>query len=76
MPHEPQRRPWDNAPKERFYRSLKCELTHHRRYQTRKQARREVFEYSEVFYNRPRLHSSLGYLSPAAFEAQTTAQTT
>jgi len=39
--------PWDNAPKESFYRSLKCELTH-RRYHTREQARREVFEYIEV----------------------------
>lgn len=67
--------PWDNAPKESFYRSLKCELTH-RRYHTREQARREVFEYIEVFYNRQRLHSSLGYLAPAAFEAQSAAQAT
>ena len=67
--------PWDNAPQESFYRSLKCELTH-QRYHTREQARRKVFEYIEVFYNRQRLHSSLGYLSPAAFEAQSPAPAT
>lgn len=59
--------PWDNAPQESFYRSLKCELTH-RRHQTHAQARREVFDYIEVFYNRQRLHSALGYQSPVAFE--------
>ena len=41
---------------------------HHRDYQTRDEARRDIFEYIEVFYNRRRLHSTLGYLSPAQFE--------
>jgi transposase InsO family protein len=65
--------PWDNAPQESFYGSLKGELTHHR-HASRAQARREVFEYLEVFYNRQRLHSSLGYLSPVAFESQRAAK--
>ena len=46
------------------------ELVHHRRYQTRKQARREITEYIEIFYNRQRRQSRLGYLSPAAFAQQ------
>ena len=65
--------PWDNAPQESFYGSLKGALTHDR-HASRAQARREVFEYIEVFYNRPRLHSSLGYLSPVAFEKQPAAK--
>ena len=67
---------WDNAPKESFFATLKGELAHHWSRPPREQARREVFEYLEVFYNRQRLHSSLGYLSPAAFEAHTAAQAT
>lgn len=59
---------WDNAPMESFYGTLKCELTYRWKHQPREQARREVFEYIEVFYNRQRLHSSLGYQAPAAFE--------
>jgi len=59
---------WDNAPMESFYSTLKCELTHLWKRQPREQARREVFDYLEVFYNRQRLHSSLGYQAPAAFE--------
>ena len=64
---------WDNAPKESFFGTLKCELGQNR-HPTREQARREVFDYIEVFYNRQRLHSSLGYQAPAAFE-MTTAKT-
>lgn len=60
---------WDNAPKESFFGTLKCELGLHGMRPPREQAHRKVFEYIEVFYNRQRLHSSLGYLSPAAFEA-------
>ena len=60
---------WDNAPKESFFGTLKCELGLHALRPPREHARRTVFEYIEVFYNRQRLHSSLGYLSPAAFEA-------
>jgi transposase InsO family protein len=60
---------WDNAAMESFWSTLKNELVHHERYETREQARRSIFEYIEVFYNRQRLHSSIGYQSPEAFEA-------
>jgi len=60
---------WDNAPKESFFGTLKCELGLHSLRPPREHAHRKVFEYIEVFYNRQRMHSSLGYLSPAAFEA-------
>jgi putative transposase len=59
---------WDNAPMESFFASLKKELIHHEDYQTRAEARASIIEYIEVFYNNRRLHSSLGYVSPAAFE--------
>jgi putative transposase len=59
---------WDNAVVESFFSTLKRELVHHRRYRTRAEARLDVFEYLEVFYNRRRLHSSLGYLSPVDYE--------
>jgi putative transposase len=65
---------WDNAPKESFFGTLKSELRWHKIRPPREQARREVFEYIEVFYNRQRLHSTLGYRSPVDFEAQTLAQ--
>lgn len=58
---------WDNAPMESFWGSLKNELVHHRRFATREQARQEITEYIEVFYNRQRKQARLGYLSPAAF---------
>jgi putative transposase len=61
---------WDNAPKESFFGTLKCELGLHGLRPSREQAHRKVFEYIEVFYNRQRLHSTLGYLSPAQFERQ------
>jgi putative transposase len=67
---------WDNAPKESFFGTLKCELGLHKIRPPREQARREVFEYIEVFYNRQRLHSALGYQTPVAFEAQTAALAT
>ena len=60
---------WDNACVESFWGSLKTELVHHEHYATREEARASIFEYIEVFYNRKRLHSSLGYMSPEAFEA-------
>ncbi len=60
---------WDNACIESFWGTLKTELVNHERYATREEARRSIFEYIEVFYNRKRLHSSLGYKSPEAFEA-------
>lgn len=58
---------YDNAPMESFWGTLKNELVHHRRYETRAQAMREITEYIEIFYNRQRRHSKLGNLSPAAF---------
>ena len=60
---------WDNAVMESFWATLKNELVNHERYATREQARASIFEYIEVFYNRQRLHSSLGYVSPETFEA-------
>jgi len=59
---------WDNAPAGSFFASLKKELTHHEDYQTREEARASIFEYIEVFYNNQRLHYSLGYVTPAAYE--------
>ena len=59
---------WDNAPMESFFATLKKELVHHERYQSRQEARQSLFEYIEIFYNRVRRHSSLGYLSPLQFE--------
>ncbi len=61
---------YDNAPMESFFGTLKRELVDRASYATRSQARTAVFEYIEVFYNRQRLHSTLGYRSPADFEAQ------
>jgi len=60
---------WDNAVMESFFGTLKTELVNHEHYETREQARASIFEYIEVFYNRRRLHSSLGYVSPEQFEA-------
>lgn len=60
---------WDNAPAESFFASLKAELVHGHQFRTRAEARSEVFEYIEVWYNRQRIHSSLGYLSPVQYEA-------
>jgi putative transposase len=59
---------WDNAPVESFFASLKRELVHDEAYTSREQAKASIFEYVEAFYNRVRLHSSLGYLSPEEFE--------
>ena len=58
---------YDNAPMESFWGSLKNELVHHQRYVTRAQAIASVREYIEIFYNRQRRHSRLGYLAPAVF---------
>lgn len=59
---------WDNAPAESFFASLKKELVHDEDYQGREEARASIFEYIEVFYNRKRRHSTLGYVSPAEYE--------
>lgn len=58
---------WDNAPMESFWGSLKNELVYHRRFARREQAKREITEYIEIFYNRIRKQARFGYLSPAAF---------
>jgi transposase InsO family protein len=59
---------YDNAAIESFMASLKREWTHHRTYAARSEARADLFWYIEAFYNRERLHSTLGYLSPAQYE--------
>jgi transposase InsO family protein len=60
---------YDNAPAESFFATLKRELIHFRTYRTRDEARADIFEFIEVFYNRQRLHSALQYSSPADYEA-------
>jgi transposase InsO family protein len=59
----------DNAMKESFWAILKKEVIHDADFATREEARRAIFDWIEIFYNRQRLHSSLGYVSPEAFEA-------
>ena len=59
---------YDNAPMESFFGTLKSEWTHHRTYRTREEARGDLFYNIEAFYNRRRLHSSIGYMSPARYE--------
>lgn len=61
---------WDNAVSESFFHSLKTELTHHCQFKTRVEAQQIIFEYIEVFYNRERIHSANGYLSPVDYERQ------
>ncbi len=61
---------WDNAAMESFFSSLKTERTARKTYRTRDQARADVFDYIERFYNARRRHSTLGYLSPMEFEKQ------
>ena len=55
----------DDAPMESFFVSLKTERVHQARFRTRAEARAAVFDYVEVFYNRQRLHSAIGYQTPA-----------
>jgi len=59
---------FDNAPMESFWGTLKQELVHHRRYQTRQEAIRDITEYIEIFYNRQRRQARLGFLSPVVYE--------
>ena len=58
---------WDNAPTESFFNSLKNERVHGTRYRTRDEAKADLFEYIEPFYNGRRLHSTLGYASPRKY---------
>ncbi len=60
---------WDNAVAESWFATLKLELIDRQSWATRAQVRRAVFEFVEVFYNRKRLHSSLGFMSPVDYEA-------
>jgi putative transposase len=59
---------YDNAVMESFFHTLKAELVDHANYRSREQARQSIFEYIEVFYNRRRRHSAIGYKSPEEFE--------
>jgi transposase InsO family protein len=60
---------WDNAPAESFFSTLKMEEVYtHKKYRAREEARKSIFEYIEVFYNRQRSHSSLDYVSPVEYE--------
>lgn len=60
----------DNAVAESFFGTLKTELVDHEDYHTREEAKNSLFEYIEIFYNRRRRHSYLGYISPAEYEAR------
>jgi len=60
---------WDNAVAESFFHTLKIELVHHCDYETLEDARASIFEYIEVFYNRQRAHSAIGYEAPLVYEA-------
>jgi putative transposase len=61
---------YDNAMMESFISSLKTECVHRQSYESRSEAKHSIFEWREVFYNRQRRHSSLGYLSPVTYEQQ------
>ena len=59
---------YDNATMESFFHTLKVERVHRVRYESREDGRHDLIAYIEMFYNRKRRHSALGYLSPVAFE--------
>ncbi len=61
---------WDNAVSESFFGTIKKEMIYHQKFDTRESARKAIFDYIEVFYNRNRIHSALNYLTPSAFELQ------
>jgi putative transposase len=61
---------WDNAVAESFFHTLKVELVHRNKFRTRDEAKRKIFEYVEMYYNRKRAHSTLGNLSPFEYERQ------
>lgn len=62
--------PWDNAAMESLMGLIKAECVHARTFETRERAALEIFDYIEAFYNRVRIHSALGSLSPEEFEAR------
>ena len=59
---------WDNAPSESFFHTLKTEMVHHEKFKTRSDAKQAIFEYIEVFYNRRRKHSTIGYVAPMEYD--------
>jgi len=59
---------WDNAPSESFFHTLKTEMVHHEKFKTRSEAKQAIFEYIEVFYNRQRKHSTIGYIAPMEYD--------
>ncbi len=61
---------WDNAVAESFFSVLKEEMVHHEKFQTRQEAIDKLFDYIEVFYNRQRIHSAAGFMSPEQFESR------
>ena len=58
---------YDNACAETFFSTIKCEMLFHKKYETREEARQDIFWYIEIFYNRKRRHQALGYMTPADF---------
>ena len=60
---------YDNAVAESFFSSLKNEIIYHRDYHTCDEARADIFEYMELFYNRKRIHQSLDYQTPTEYES-------
>ena len=61
---------YDNAAMESWNHSFKVEAIHGEKFKTRDEAKKQVFEYIEMYYNRKRLHSTLGFLSPESFEVK------
>ena len=59
---------WDNAVAESFFKTIKTEMVYHQVFETRQQASIAIFEYIEIWYNRKRRHSTLGFLTPLEFE--------
>ena len=64
--------PWNNAPMESFFGTLKTELVYQQKFSTREDAKVKIFEYIELFHNREGRHSSLGYQDPVDFEQSAT----
>ena len=63
---------WDNAVVESFFKTIKTEMLDYEQLQTRSEAEMKIFHYIEMFYNTKRLHSSIGYQSPVAYEKKIT----
>jgi transposase InsO family protein len=66
---------YDNALMESLFATLECELLTQHRFRTHEEARTAIFEWLEVFYNRHRRHSALGYVAPAVYEQLVTTLT-